>query len=183
MDISTVRPKVAQLTFQLLARSAHPELFHIYKTHTVSREHYSARLHITADGHVISWTADGSTLTEIAASMHQPLPLERRVFALPLRDSGADTIEIRPGLNYKYSYQLERVPSQLFWMIQQQLGETSQHHELIQVFDSSGRIAIGGLSFIHIDSRAKSLRVRAIHTFPDDLALVKTESTFTVSPS
>ncbi len=182
MDISTVRPKVAQLTFQLLARSVHPELFHIHKTHSISREHYSARLHITADGHAISWTADGTTLTEVAASMHQLLPLERRVFALPLRDAGCDTIEIRPGLNYKYSYQLERVPSQMFWMIQQQLGESCHNeHDLLQIFDSSGRIAIGGLSFIHVDSRAKSLRVQAIHTFPDDLALVKTESTFAIS--
>ena len=68
-------------------------------------------------------------------------------------------------------------------MIQSQLGHASQDHDLIQVFDSSGRIAIGGLSFIHIDSRLKSLRVQAIHTFPDDLALVKTESTFSLQPS
>lgn len=183
MDISTVRPKVAQLTFQLLGRSVHPELFHIYKSNVIEREHYRARLHITADGHVISWTADGTTLTEVAASMHQPVPLSRRLLAVPLRDAGSDTIEVRPGVTYRYSYQLERVPSEMFWMIQTQLGDVSQNHELIQVFDSSGRIAIGGLSFIHVDSRLKSLRVQAIHTFPDDLALVKTESTFLFQPS
>lgn len=182
MDISTVRPKVAQLTFQLLGRSVHPELFHIYKSHSIHRQQYSARLYITADGHVISWTAGGTTLTEVAASMHQALPVGRRMFALPLRDSGSDSIEIRPGLTYKYAYQLERVPSEMFWMIQNQLGDASQNHELIQVFDSSGRIAIGGLSFIHVDSRLNNFHVQAIHTFPDDLALVKTESTFSFRP-
>lgn len=186
MDISTVRPKVAQLTFQLLGRSAHPELFQIYKSHRIQRELYQARLDITADGHVITWsvgdaTTGITTLTEIASSVHQPLPMERRILAVPLRDTGEDTIEYRPGLVYKYRYQLERVPSEMFWMIQQQLGETSKHHELIQVFDSSGRIAIGGLSFIHVDTRLRSLHVQAIHTFPDDLALVKTESTFSWS--
>ncbi len=180
MDISTVRPKVAQLTFQLLGRSAHPELFHSYKSHRIERENYKARIDITADGHVISWTAGKTTLTEIASSMHQPVPLERRIFALPLRDSGSDTIEYHSGLIYKYEYHLERVQSEMFWMIQQQLGDTSKNHELIQVFDSSGRIAIGGLSFIHVDTRLKSLHVQAIHTFPDDLALVKTESTFSL---
>ena len=182
MDISTVRPKVAQLTFQLLGRSAHPELFQIYKTHRIERDNYKARIDITADGHVISWTAGKTTLTEIASSMHQPVPLERRVFAVPLRDAGGDTIEYCPGVTYKYEYQLERVHSEMFWMIQQQLGDASKNHELIQVFDSSGRIAIGGLSFIHVDTRLKSLHVQAIHTFPDDLALVKTESTFSLVP-
>ncbi len=183
MDISTVRPKVAQLTFQLLGRSVHPELFHIYRSNLIERENYRVRLHITSDGHVISWTAGGTTLTEVAATMHQPVPLSRRLLAMPLRDAGSDTIEVRSGVSYKYSYQLERVPSEMFWMIQSQLGDTSQDHEMIQVFDSSGRIAIGGLSFIHVDSRLKSLRVQAIHTFPDDLALVKTESVFSLQSS
>jgi hypothetical protein len=166
-----------------LGRSVHPELFHIFKSHVIQRELYRAQLHITTDGHVISWTADGTTLTEVASSLHQPVPLGRRMFVVPLRDSGSDTIEVRPGIMYKYSYQLERVPSEMFWMIQTQLGAAGQNHELIQVFDSSGRIAIGGLSFIHVDSRSRSLRVQAIHTFPDDLALVKTESTFSFQPS
>lgn len=180
MDITTVRPKVAQLTFQLLGRSVHPELFHIYKTHRVERDNYRARIDITADGHVVSWTADNSTLTEIASSAHQLVPQGRKIFATPLRDSARDTVECRPGIGYKYEYELERVPSEMFWMIQQQLGDASKNHELIQVFDSSGRIAIGGLSFIHVDTRLKSLHIQAIHTFPDDLALVKTESTFSL---
>lgn len=181
MEISTVRPKVAQLTFQLLGRSVHPELFQIYKSHRIEREHYTARIDITADGHVLSWTAGKTTLTEIASSMHQPVPLERRVFAVPLRDAGSDSIEYRPGLVYKYAYQLERVRSDMFWMIQEQLGDAAKHHELIQVFDSSGRIAIGGMSFVHVDTRSKSFHVQAIHTFPDDLALVKTETTFSLT--
>lgn len=180
MDISTVRPKVAQLTFQLFGRSVHPELFHVYKSQSIGRENYSARIDITADGHVISWSAGNTTLTEIASSTHQLVPQTRKIFAIPLRDSGRDRIACRDGVNYKYDYELERVPAEMFWMIQQQLGEASKNNDLIQVFDSSGRIAIGGLSFIHVDTRLKSLHVQAIHTFPDDSALVKTESTFSV---
>jgi hypothetical protein len=181
MDISTVRPKVAQLTFQLLGRSVHPELFQIYKTHRIERENYVACIHITADGHMVSLTNNNkSTLTEIASSAHQLVPVGRRIFSTPLRDSGRDTVDCVHGMSYKYEYELERVPSEMFWMIQQQLGETSRNHELIQLFDSSGRIAIGGLSFIHVDTRQKSLHIQAIHTFPDDLALVKTESTFSI---
>ncbi len=178
MDTSTVRPKVAELTFQLFGRSVHPELFHIYKTHRIRRDNYSAQLHITADGHMITWSSGTHTLTEIASSAHQAVPSSRRLFSVPLRDAGHDQLTTSESIEYRYEYALERVPTEMFWMIQQQLGEACKNHELIQLFDSSGRIAIGGLSFIHVDSRLKSLHVQAIHTFPDDMALVKTESTF-----
>lgn len=178
MDISTVRPKVAELSFQLFGRSVHPELFHIFKTHTIQRENYSAQLHITTDGHVISWTRGRNTWTEIASSIHQPLPAGGRVHTLPLRHAARDVVACNPEVTYRYEYSLERVPAAMFWLIQRQLEESSKSHELIHIFDSSGRVAIGGLSFIHVDTRLRSLHVQAIHTFPDDMALVKTESTF-----
>lgn len=182
MAVSTVRPKVAQLMFQLFGRSVHPELFHIYKTHRVERENYALRVDITADGHVISWTADNSTVTEIAASMHQLVPHSRRIVAIPLRDSHRESVECRPGISYRFEFDLQRVPAEMFWMMQQQLGESAKDHELIQVFDASGRIAIGGMSFVHVETRMQSCHIQAIHTFPDDLALVKTESVFTLLP-
>ena len=144
MDISTVRPKVAQLTFQLLGRSVHPELFHNFKTHFIRREDYTARIDITTDGHVIRWTGGKTTLTEITSSTHQLVPQGRRLFAHPLHNTGQDSIEYREGIGYSYRYELERVPAEMFWLIQEQLKSAGDRHELIQVFDSSGRIAIGG---------------------------------------
>ncbi len=180
MGISTVRPKVAQLTFQLLSRSVHPELFHIHKTQRIDRESFNACIDITSDGHVIRWTSGKTTLTEIASSQLQMVPQGRHVFAVPLRDTGKDELLIHEGLKYAYEYELQRIPQKMFWMIQDQLKEAGERHELLYVFNSSGRIDIGGLSFLSVDTRLRSLHVRAIHTFPDDLALVKTESTFSL---
>lgn len=178
MDVSTVRPKVAQLTFQLLGRSVHPELFQIFKTQRLNRDAYSATVHITNDGHVVSWTREKTTLTEVASSNLQQLPEGRRLFSHPLRDTKKESVDYGEGIHYEYEFTLERVPAEMFWMIQKQLGDSRKNHELIHEFDSSGRIAIGGLSFVHVDTRLKSLHIQAIHTFPDDLALLKSESTF-----
>ncbi|QDV22972.1 DUF2617 family protein [Aureliella helgolandensis] len=180
MDLSTVRPKVAQLTFQLLGRSVHPELFHIYKSQRIERENFTAQIHITVDGHVVSWACENGTITEVAASNHQLLPQGRRILTLPMTHGQQDKLEVRKGIDYQYKFELERVPAEMFWMLQKQLGEASQNHELLQLFDSSGRIAIGGLSFIHVEHRLRSMHVQAIHTFPDDKALLKTDSTFTL---
>lgn len=180
MDISTVRPKIAKLSFQLLGRSVHPELFQIAKSTVIERERYQARIHITSDGHVVSWQADKTTLCEVTSSSNQPLPASRLLLSLPLRDSGGDSLEVRDGIRYKYDYELQRVPKELFWQMQKQLGDAHQNHDLVYIFNSSGRVAIGGLSFIHVETRMRSLHLQAIHTFPDDLALVKTESIFMI---
>ncbi len=180
MTTSTIRPKVAQLTFQFFNRSLHPELFQVAKSHRIERDNFNASIDITHDGHVIRFSSGPTLLTEVAASIHQPLPKSRRLLLNPLSEKCAQTIECRGGISYKYEHELERVKPELFWMIQQQLGESAKSHELIQVFDSSGRMAIGGMSFIHVETRSHSLRIQAIHTFPDDLALVKIQSVYSL---
>ena len=37
---------------------------------------------------------------------------------------------------------------------------------------------IGALSFVNVEARNRSLRVQAFHTFPDDYAIVKSQSVF-----
>ncbi len=177
MSLASFRPRVADMRFQLLGRTVHPELFQTYKCHKVQRDNYSAQFCITSDGHYITWRSGNVVLTEIASSASQLLPNGGRLIELPLRDAAQDAI-LNQGCGYSYEYELERVSSEMFWMIQKQLGDTANHHELIQVFNSSGRLPLGGLSFIHVESRLHVLRIKAIHTFPDDYVLVKTQSCF-----
>jgi hypothetical protein len=49
---------------------------------------------------------------------------------------------------------------------------------LLYTFDSSGRLAVGALSYINIETRNRSMLVQAFHTFPDDYAIVKSQSIF-----
>ncbi|NBW86642.1 MAG: DUF2617 domain-containing protein, partial [Planctomycetia bacterium] len=51
----SLRPKVAELVFQLYGRVLHPELFELCATRTVDRGGYSASLAITTAGHVVAW--------------------------------------------------------------------------------------------------------------------------------
>ncbi|HCA50021.1 MAG TPA: DUF2617 domain-containing protein, partial [Planctomycetaceae bacterium] len=47
-------------------------------------------------------------------------------------------------------------------------------------FDNSGRMATGAMSYINLETRQNSLLVQAFHTFPDDLAIIKSQSVFSV---
>ncbi len=48
---------------------------------------------------------------------------------------------------------------------------------LLHRFDSSGRIAVGAISYIHYVTRQRSLLIQSFHTL-DDYAIVKCQSLF-----
>lgn len=174
----SVRPKVAELTFQLYGRSLHPELFEVFKTAKVERGSYAVRFDITSAGHIVTWRYGGLTLTEVAASAHHPLPQRRRLMSYKLKGERHDRVDCRGGVTYQVSFQLETVTPEIFWHFQEGLTEDGEREGLLYRFDASGRLSIGALSYLHFETRQRSLLVHAFHTFPDDYAIVKSQSLF-----
>ena len=174
----SVRPKVAELGFQLYGRSLHPELFKIFRSRDIERGGYKARIEITSAGHVVTWRYGGLTLTEVACSAQHPLPQKRRLLYRKLRGERSDRIECRGGVTYQVSFQLEPVSPEVFWVFQQELAQNGEHEGLLHTFDASGRMALGALSYINVETRNRSMLIQAFHTFPDDYAIVKSQSLF-----
>ena len=176
----SVRPKVAELVFQLYGRALHPELFQVHSTRTVQRGEYEATVNITSAGHVVTWRYHGQTLTEVATSAHHPLPQKRRLISYRLKGQGNDEVECRGGARYRVNFQLEPVEPEVFWTFQRELAGDGEHQGMLHRFDSSGRMALGALSYINLEVRNRSLLVQAFHTFPDDYAIVKSQSLFEI---
>lgn len=175
----SVRPKVAELAFHVFSRSLHPELYRLHSSRRVDRQEYQARIDITNCGHVITWSGGGVTLCEVATSAHQPLPKRRCLLSKPLKGARTEQADCHGGVGYRTSFQLERVEPDMFWMVQQQLGKAPTEG-LLHTFDASGRMALGALSYVNIETRLHSMLIQAIHTFPDDYAIVKIESLFSL---
>jgi hypothetical protein len=76
------------------------------------------------------------------------------------------------------NFQLESVQPEVFWNLQQELLHDGQLRGMLHRFAASGRMALGALSYIHVETRNRSLLVQAFHTFPDDYAIVKSQSLF-----
>jgi hypothetical protein len=174
--VITTRPKVAELSLQLFGRSLHPELFVVYKSRTVERGGYTAKIDITSSGHVVTWRYQGMTITEVACSAQHPLPQKRRLMSYRFKGERTDRVECRGGVSYQVSFQLEPASPQDFWMFQNELARDAQVEGLLHRFDSSGRMNLGALSYINVETRNKSLLIQAFHTFPDDCAIVKSQS-------
>ncbi|MEX2358558.1 MAG: DUF2617 family protein [Pirellulaceae bacterium] len=176
----TIRPRVAELSFQLYSRPLHPELFEIHQSRTIERGGYQARLDITSSGHLVTWRFEGLTLTEVCTSSHHPLPQKRRIMANQIKGRRSDQLECRGGVKYQTNFHLERVSPKLFRMCQRELSYDPKVG-LMHEFESSGRMTLGALSYMHAETRNRSVFIQAFHTFPDDSAIVKTESYFRLS--
>lgn len=174
----TVRPKVAELVFQVYGRPLHPELFEVFHSRKIKRGNYEAKIDITSAGHVVTWRYAGLTLTEVATSAHHPLPQRRRLISCRLKGERSDRLECRGGVVYQVDFQLEPVEPEVFWVFQEELAQDGQRQGMLHKFDSSGRMALGALSYINVESRNHRLLIQAFHTFPDDYAIVKSQSLF-----
>lgn len=189
----STRPKIAELTFQLYGRTLHPELFQTYKSRAVKRGEpgagandddagrgsgYEAKVSITSAGHVIEWRYDGLVLTEIATSAQDLLPERRRLMRHSLRGEQNDQVECRGGVTYRVNFSLESVDAKAFYTFQNEIKLAGAKEGMLHQFDSSGRFGLGALSYVNVQSRDRSMLVQALHTFPDDYAIVKTQSVF-----
>ena len=111
----------------------------------------------------------GLTLTEVAASAQHPLPEKRLLLRYGLKGQRTDRVECRGGACYQVAFQLEPVAPEVFWTFQREMAEEGVCHGMLHRFDASGRMAMGALSYINIESRARRLLVQAFHTFPGRL--------------
>jgi hypothetical protein len=167
------------LTFQLFGRPLHPELFEVFESCSLERGGYLVKLDITGAGHVITWRYAGLTLTEVAASAQQPLPKTRRLLCYGLKNQRrTDCVECRGGVRYETDFQLETMERMFFLEFQRQLSLEGPRRGMLHRFDASGRTPIGALSYLNFEARDRSLLVQAFHTFPDDCAVLKSQSTF-----
>lgn len=181
MSLLTTRPKISELTFGLYGRSVHPELFQIYTTRRIERDRFSAQIDVTSSGHLVMFKTDQRVFTEVATSAHQELPQRRRLLATRINDQFQDRIECEGGVIYEYQYHLERLSPETFGHLQHAFSDSPVVDGLLHRFQTSGRVGMAAFSYMYIDTRVNSFRVQAVHTFPDDYAVLKTQSLYRLS--
>src|SRR3954447_22082546 len=104
MGVYLMRPRVAELVFQLYGKPLHPELFDILAVRNVEREDYRLRVWITRTGHVLSWENSDVLLTEVAdtSDAHSA---SRRLLSYKMRGEHTSTLACCHGVIYQTSFQ------------------------------------------------------------------------------
>ena len=96
----SIRPTVAEHAFYVFGRSLHPELFSIYRSRSIERSKYSAKIDITSDGHLVTFNSRSVIMTEVVCSSKQLLPQKRRLFGSHLKGKNVEQVDRKQGVTY-----------------------------------------------------------------------------------
>ncbi len=180
MNVRFARPDASSLVFHVYGRSVHPELFQTFAEKHYALDRYSATLRLCEAGHVICFRYGQETLTEVAANSDQSFPERKRLLDRKLRGCRDEGLRLDSGLKYQVSYQLERVDTEVFLNLHEEISVDCRRADLAFRFPPASRFAPEPISLIRTEVTPRSLLVHAFHTFPESSAIVKSQSLFEI---
>lgn len=176
MSVQVFRPDVADLNVMIFGRPIHPELLVFHERTTIAQSGFHAQIALCDVGHLIQWQSREQTLCEIVASRELALPRQRRLFDRKLRGCRDESLHIPNGASYQLSFQVEHLSPDIFLQLHAEFLTDCHKATLGHVFATNNRLAPPAISYLQADLFPRSLLVHAFHTFPENCAVVKTQS-------
>lgn len=175
MSVYSLRPRVADLVFQVYGRPLHPELFDILAVRRIERDDYEVAVHVTRSGHLITWRNPDVILTELA-EVEQPLSQQHRLFHYKMRGEHAGSISCGHGIKYQMNFQVETLPPEIFLHVHEEILADGGKGGLLHNFQPNHRLAIAPLGYIAMETRPGCLFLSSFHTFPEENTVVKAQT-------
>jgi hypothetical protein len=176
MGLSFVRPQVADLVFRLYDRPLHPELFDILATRRVDRDGYRLSVRITRTGHVLEWAHGEVRLTEAMATADQELPESGRKLAHRFGGGRGGRCDMGSGFRYQVSSHVEVLSPEQFVRVHAEILADGARKGMLCHFRPGNRLGLSPIGVVIVEALPACLSVSAFHTFPDELAVVRTLS-------
>ena len=175
MGGALIRPRVADLEFRLYDRPLHPELFDAVAARAVARDGAKLAVRITRTGHALSWARGGAHLEEVIATAAPEFPGAGLRFTARLGRSQSRRAEV-PGARYLVSAQVEVLEPEPFVHLHAELLADGARKGLVFHCRENNRVGLSPLGAVIVEALPRALSVHAFHTFPDEFAVVKTQS-------
>ncbi len=179
MSVSSGRSRVTELTFQVFGRIIHPDWFRVEDHQRIQRQDWKADLRIIEGGHAITWSTGRSRLTEVLCQNQLRLPERGLLFRESVRHERSATLRQGVVAEYQTCFDVEWLGLEVFRHLCSELTSDAAKGLYHQI-RSTNRFTPSPLSFIRVDARQRGLSVQAFHTFPEEQAIVRTQSLFEV---
>ncbi|MFM8272114.1 MAG: DUF2617 family protein [Gemmata sp.] len=170
-----VRPKVADIVFRLYDRPLHPELFESVAARTAERDGARLTARLTRTGHALSWAAPDAHLEEVIALAGADLPGAGVRVAHRL-DRGQCGRAEAPGVRYQVASQVEVLEPEQFVHAHAELLADGARKGLVFHCRENNRVGLSPLGVVIVAALPGCLSVNSFHTFPEEFAIVKTQS-------
>ena len=176
MAIPLVRPRVADVVFRLYDRPLHPELFDAIAAKTVVRNQRRLTVRLTRTGHTLGWTDGTVHLEEVTATTDQESPRCGCAVGPPVRRPAAAPGASCPACAYQLELQVEVLEPEQFVHLHAELVADGERKGLVYHCKTNNRVGLSPLGVVIAEALPRCLSVTAFHTFPDEFAVLKTQS-------
>jgi Protein of unknown function DUF2617 len=182
MGVSSGRSRVADLAFQVFNRTLHPEWFTTRTFLRVTRKDWEVDVRIIDGGHVVLFRSGPVRLAETLSGLDTVLPGHPPLFQSHLRRERSALV--RPGgtIEYQSCFEVERVDIEIFRHLTEEVSLQPTSNRLFHRFGATNRLAPQPISQIQVDARANDMSIQSFHTFPEECAIVRTQSLLELKP-
>ena len=177
MPVELARPDVADMVLRTYERPIHPELFESIRDCAFSVAGHKALVRLGTRGHSLVFRTEEITLTEVATSKNVSLPEQLKVVHRRLIGYRTHMIDL-PGLRYHCSYQLEHVPLDIYLQLHREMESDARNATLAIMIPGPTPHSPDCISLLKCDVLPEGLVVHAFHTFPENAAVLRTQTLF-----
>lgn len=176
MGVSSGRPRVAELTFHVFGRTVHPDWFTTRVHRRVGLGDWEADLRIIDGGHAISFRRGPMRFTEVLCGPETALPEEGLLIHTPVGRDRTATLGPGGSVEYLACLDVERVDPEVFAHLGDEMTLDTSAGRLFHRFKSHDRTAPAPITHLRFDARIGGLTLHAFHSFPEEHAVVRTQS-------
>lgn len=182
MDVRSGRSGVGDLAFQVYGRTFHPEWFAVRAHRRYTQAGWEVDVRIIEGGHVVLWRCGRLRIAEVLSGPESPLPRDGLIFQAPVRIERSTALRPADHLEYQTCFSAERLDASLFAHLSDELLVDAKRNGLFHQFAPTNRLAPAPLSRVDVEPRPRGLSLQSFHTFPEDHAIVRTQSLFELRP-
>jgi hypothetical protein len=117
-------------------------------------------------------------LTESLTGPETLLPEPGRLFHASLNRARSTSLRPGAGVEYQACFEVERVDPEVFAHLSDEMTLDATPGRLFHRFAPGDRMAPPPITHLRFETRVEGLTVHAFHTFPDERAIVRTQSLF-----
>ena len=183
MGVSSGRSRVADVAFHVFNRGLHPDWFATRLFRRLEQPQWRADLRVIEGGHAVHFQYGSIVVTEVLCGPETLLPEPGLLFHSHLRHERSTSLRPVEALEYQCCLEVERVDLEVFRHLTEEMTVPAARDCLVHRFGTTSRLAPAPISHIHIDARFNDFAIQSFHTFPDECAIVRTQSLFELKAS
>lgn len=178
MGVGHGRSRVTDLAFQVSSRVIHPDWLATRVFRRIGQGVWEADVRIIDGGHAVSFRFGSVRISEVLAGSKMLLPAEGILNRTAIQTECA--MNFRPGeeVEYQNCCEVERVDREVFHHLDQEMTLAGSRGDLFFQFAPRHRLMPVPISRIHLEPLKRGLSVQTFHTFPEENAIVRTQSLF-----